>query len=250
MKKPLPKYLKISKSIIQEIEEGKLLPGDKIPSENEIIKEFQVSNTTARKILQEIELQGWVTRIKGRGTFVLNKTEDRHVTRVLGSFNAMKNSLSTNLIKEGFIPKEIILEKTILENGLSSKIDTRHIKIDGPVLKIHRLWYADDILMKDEIKYISLIACPKIDRLELKDPLIELYENHYGLILKNAHRTMGVLILSPTDPTNNFENSTPLPAFLLDGAIFSNDGKIVEIEQSIYRGDKYKFTINTQHEQD
>ncbi|MEQ8812490.1 MAG: GntR family transcriptional regulator [Imperialibacter sp.] len=250
MKRPVPKYILISKEIIQKIESGELLPGDKVPSENELIKEHNVSNTTARKSLHEVELQGWATRIKGRGTYVLNKTEDRHVTRVLGSFDAMKNSFDGNLIKEGFKPKDIILEKTILESGLSSKIDNRHMKIDGPVLKVHRLRYADDTLMKDETRYISLVACPKIHLIELKDPLIAIYEDQYKLKLGNAHRTMGAVILSPGDPQNYFENTVPLAAFMLDGAIFSEDGRIVEIERSLYRGDRYKFSINTKHELD
>jgi GntR family transcriptional regulator len=147
-------------------------------------------------------------------------------------------------------PKDIILEKVILEDGLSTKIDTRHVKIDGPVLKIHRLRYADDVRIKDEIKYVSLIACPKIDRLALKDPLINIYEEHYKIELGNAHRTIGAIILTPDDPQNYFENNTPLPAFILDGAIYSEEGDIVEIERSIYRGYRYKFSINTRHDLD
>ena len=36
-----PKYLSISKEIIQRIESGELLPGDKVPSENELIRTLQ-----------------------------------------------------------------------------------------------------------------------------------------------------------------------------------------------------------------
>ncbi|MEI6137626.1 MAG: GntR family transcriptional regulator [Mariniphaga sp.] len=240
-----PKYLTISKEIIRRIETGELEAGDKVPSENELIKTYKISNTTARKSLLEVELNGWATRIKGKGTFVLNRSEDKHLTRVLGSFQNDLESFSNNLIKEGFTPRNIILEKTILENGISSNINGRHYIIEGAVLKIHRLRYANETLLKDETKYISMTCCPKINFLDLEDSLNKIYEDKYHLKLGEVQRTMGTTILLPDEPTNYFEAGIPLAVFILDGAIFNSDGKIVEIEKSLYRGDKYKFSITT-----
>lgn len=238
------KYLSISKEIIRKIESGELMPGDQVPSENDLIKTYKISNTTARKSLLEIELNGWATRIKGKGTYVLNRSEDKHLTRVLGSFFAVKESFNDNLIKEGFTPKNIILEKTILENGISSNINGRHYIIDGPVLKIHRLRYADDILLKDEIRYVSMTICPKINVLEVDQAFLKVYEDKYHLTLQEVQRTLGTTILTPGEPNNYFETELPLAVFILDGAVITSDGQIVEIEKSFYRGDKYKFSVS------
>ena len=240
-----PKYLTISKEIIRRIETGELEAGDKVPSENELIKTYKISNTTARKSLLEVELNGWATRIKGKGTFVLNRSEDKHLTRVLGSFQNDLESFSNNLLKEGFTPRNIILEKTILENGISSNINGRHYIIEGAVLKIHRLRYANETLLKDETKYISMMRCPKINFLDLEDSLNKIYEDKYHMKLGEVQRTMGTTILLPDEPNNYFDAGIPLAVFILDGAIFNIDGKIVEIEKSFYRGDKYKFSITT-----
>ena len=51
------KYLKISQEIISQIESGILQPGNKISSENELINEYKISNTTARKVLSYVENQ-------------------------------------------------------------------------------------------------------------------------------------------------------------------------------------------------
>jgi|TARA_B110000908_G_scaffold67775_1_gene81886 GntR family transcriptional regulator len=243
MTKGLPMYISISKEIINKIESGTFQAGDKIPSENELIKQYNISNTTARKCLQEIELQGWANRIKGKGTFVLNRSVDRHITRVLGVFDAVKESFNDRLIREGFTPKNIVLEKTILLEGISSNINNRHCIMEGPVLKIHRLRYADDVLLKDETKYISMTLCPKINMQDLYiGSLISLYEKKYQLKLKNVERTIGCTIFNPQDPKNYFKNDIPKAIFILNGAIFLQDNKIVEIENSYYNGDKYKFT--------
>jgi GntR family transcriptional regulator len=240
-----PKYLTISKEVIRRIEAGELQPGDKVPSENELIKTYKISNTTARKSLLEIELNGWGTRIKGKGTFVLNRSEDKYLTRALGSFNAIKESFSNNLKKEGFTPKNIILEKTILENGISANINGRYYIIEGPVLKIHRLRYGNETLLKDETKYISMDCCPKINVLDMEESLIKIYETKYHLKLKEVQRTLGATILYPGESNNYFDFAMPLSVFILDGAIFNDNGKIVEIEKSFFRGDKYKFSITT-----
>ncbi|WP_224994886.1 GntR family transcriptional regulator [Cesiribacter sp. SM1] len=136
-----PKFISISESIIEKIKSGELQPGDKIPSENELIKNFKVSNTTARKSLLEIESKGWAQRIKGKGTFVLNRTEDHHILRTLGSIDSTRRGFDESLRAEGFTPKNIVLEKTVLQHGISSEISGKHFIIEGPVLMIHQLPY-------------------------------------------------------------------------------------------------------------
>lgn len=58
-KRHIPKYFQISRDIIGLIPSRDLVPGMQVPSENEIIRQYKVSNTTARKALQEIERAGW-----------------------------------------------------------------------------------------------------------------------------------------------------------------------------------------------
>lgn len=239
-----PKYLSISNELIQKIEAGELQPGDKTPSENELIKRYNISNTTARKCLLELEHKGWASRIKGKGTIVLNRSEDKHLTRVLGSFHAIRENFNDNLLKEGLKPKNIILEKTIIENGFSAKINNRHFIIEGPVLKIHRLRYGNDQLLKDETRFISLTLCPKINLLDLDETLIKIYEDKYHLKLEEIQRTLGATIIHPRESDNYFDSEIPLAIFILDGAVFSSEGKIIEIEKSYYRGDKYKFSVS------
>ncbi len=239
-----PKYLSISREIIRKIEAGELQAGDKVPSENELIKTYKISNTTARKSLLEIELSGWATRIKGKGTFVLNRSEDKVLTRVLGSFHAVRESFNENLTREGFTPKNIILEKTILENGISSNVNGWHYIIEGPVLKVHRLRYANEILLKDETRYVSMTVCPRMNLVDLDQAFLKIYEEKYGLELQEVQRSLGTTILNPEESNNYFDVDIPIAVFILDQAVITADNKIVEIEKSFYRGDKYKFAVS------
>jgi GntR family transcriptional regulator len=238
-----PKFLELSDRIIEKINEGEYLPGDKIPSENELIKKFRISNTTARKVLLEIESKGWVRRIKGKGTFVLNRTQQHKLLRTLGSIDATRRGFHDYLKAEGFTPKNVILEKTILKEGVSSDVNGKHFIIEGPVLKIHQLRYADDDLMKDELRFISLNLCPKIDRLPTEISYFKQYETAYHLKITDVKQTLSVEVMTADSPNNNFDNSAPIPVFILDSVLLCNSEQVLEIERSFYRGDKYRFSI-------
>ena len=238
-----PKFIELSEGIIENIKSGELLPGDKIPSENELIKKHKISNTTARKVLSQIELEGWARRIKGKGTFVLNRTQEHQLLRTLGSLEATRRGFHDYLTAEGFSHKDIILEKTILKEGISAEVNNKHFIMEGPVLKIHQLRYADDELMKDEIKYISLKLCPRINHLSTEISYFKTYEETYQLKITDVKQTLSADILPPQAPTNNFGNKSAIPVFILDSVILCDNSQVIEIEKSLYRGDKYKFSI-------
>ncbi len=63
----IPVYYRISREIVERIRAGELRPGVRVPSENELIQGYGISNTTAREALYEIEAEGWCTGVKGRG---------------------------------------------------------------------------------------------------------------------------------------------------------------------------------------
>lgn len=238
------KFIELSEAIIDQIKSGALQPGDKLPSENELIATHHISNTTARKIHQAIEAQGWAKRIKGKGTFVLNRTADHHLIRTLGSIHATRRGFHESLIAEGFTPKNIVLEKTILPEGISSEIAGKHFIIQGPVVKIHQLRYADDELIKDEIKYISLTLCPRIARMPTEVSYFKAYETTFHLKIHEIKQTISVDIVRAKTPGNNFDIEHPIPVFILDSAVVCHDERVVELERSFYRGDKYRFAIS------
>ena len=231
----VPKYYIISQNIVQQIRSGRLKPGMRIPSENDIIRTYHVSNTTARKSLQEIVNAGWALKIKGKGTFVQKREIERSVTRIL--------SFSKNMIEAGKTPSTRLLESGMMKEGYSQNINGRRYSMKDPVLKIRRLRYADKIPMMLEIRYISMSICPGIERKNLELPLYDIYEGDYNLKLKQVDQMIQAMIISDVVTEELFEVSEPIPAFLVDGVSFCGQDVILEMERSIYRGDKYRFSV-------
>ncbi|MFC5464865.1 GntR family transcriptional regulator [Lederbergia graminis] len=63
-------YEKIYESLKQDILSGRYKVGDKIPSEKELTKQYEVSAITTKKALEKLSNEGFVYRIRGKGTFV------------------------------------------------------------------------------------------------------------------------------------------------------------------------------------
>jgi len=66
----IPRFARIKEFIIGQIEQGFLLPGDQVPSENQLLEQFGVSRMTARRALQELSDEQILVRAQGLGTFV------------------------------------------------------------------------------------------------------------------------------------------------------------------------------------
>lgn len=67
---PLPLYQQIKEQLRARIVAGDLKPNALAPSEKEITEQFKVSSITARRCLNDLEQEGYVQRVRGRGTFV------------------------------------------------------------------------------------------------------------------------------------------------------------------------------------
>ena len=67
---PVPFYFQLKQLIRDDIAGGRWHPGDRIPSEHALCDHFAVSRTTVRQALAELENEGLLVKLKGRGTFV------------------------------------------------------------------------------------------------------------------------------------------------------------------------------------
>ncbi|MDG1438797.1 MAG: histidine utilization repressor [Emcibacteraceae bacterium] len=65
-----PLYLKIKNHILDQIDSGEWMASTRVPSENELVKEFSVSRMTTNRALRELTDEGYLIRVAGVGTFV------------------------------------------------------------------------------------------------------------------------------------------------------------------------------------
>lgn len=238
-----PKYALIASSIARDICAGRLKPGAKVPSESALMRQWGVSNTTARKIHLELELRGVVRRTKGKGTVVLENPK-KYITRKVGLFEVIKDSFSQNLIKDGFSPRVEIAERKMFRGSESVEIDGNFFEIRGKIFKIRTLRYANSVLFKDETLFIDAGMCAGIEDAGDLDPVLVSLSDKFSVEIDSVSRSFGAC-LSDTGRTPFFKSKKPLPLVFLEGANRTKSGKTVVIEKSFYRGDKYRFSVES-----
>ncbi|WAH60780.1 GntR family transcriptional regulator [Pseudomonas silvicola] len=75
-----PVFVRLASHLRERIVNGTFLPGQLLPGEEALAREFNVSVGTVRKAFDVLSGQGLVTRHRGRGTFVSRATDERAFT--------------------------------------------------------------------------------------------------------------------------------------------------------------------------
>ena len=70
---------KLSNKLKENILKGYVAPGEHLPSMRELAKDLQVSLITTKRAYEDLEKDGFVTTIRGKGTFV--KEQDNSILK-------------------------------------------------------------------------------------------------------------------------------------------------------------------------
>jgi len=106
-------YEQIIEQIQGRIMEGKVRPGDKLPSERELAEQFGVSRTAVREAVKAMREKGLLEVQPGRGTFVTDLTG--------GTTEVMRDSLSLIVkISLGNDLGKLVQVRTLLEPGIAA----------------------------------------------------------------------------------------------------------------------------------
>ena len=98
------KYLNIYNGIVSKIENKEYQCNDKLPSEKELMGEFNVSRDTIRKSLNMLEQNGYIQKTKGKGSFVLDINKFDFPVSGVVSFKEIASELG---LKIAYAKKEI-----------------------------------------------------------------------------------------------------------------------------------------------
>ena len=119
----MKKYEKIINDIILKIQTGIFKEGEQLYTEKEIKEIYNVSSTTAVRVLNELESAGYIFRIQGKGSFV-NKTlvnKKVFVTENNNFHKHFKESVSEH--------SEVVEAEIIQDKELCSKLKLKNQKL-------------------------------------------------------------------------------------------------------------------------
>ena len=98
----VPIYEQIKNQIRDQILSGKLQEGDKLPSLRELARDLRISVLTTTRAYSELEQEGLISNMQGRGCYVLGEKSDLFRERMLweveqGLSQALKAGMAAGL---------------------------------------------------------------------------------------------------------------------------------------------------------
>ena len=88
-----PIYLQIVKQIKVQIMNGSLAPNQSLPSMRALANELRVSVITTKRAYEELEKEGFITSMVGKGCFVssrpVDSIEQEHIRQLQEAFDQM-----------------------------------------------------------------------------------------------------------------------------------------------------------------
>ncbi|MEM4724537.1 MAG: GntR family transcriptional regulator [Candidatus Hadarchaeum sp.] len=227
-------YLQIKGWLRNSIERGDFSPGQRVPSETELMKRFGVSRATVRQAISELVLEGWLYRVQGSGTFVARPKYRQTLSRL--------TSFSEDMKMLGLTPNSRLL-RFCEEPADKTIADALSLHEGETVVRIERLRFAGDEPMALNTSILPRRLVPNLSQKDVEmGSLYETLENKFGLILSRAEQTIEPTLADPFS-ANLLRVPLGAPLLLVEGVVFLKNGVPIEWVRILYRGDRYKFHI-------
>jgi GntR family transcriptional regulator len=230
---PVPLYYQIMRRLVDLLESGQLAPGDRVPSERELTERFGVSRMTARQALAELERQGLVLRVQGKGSFVAHAK----LEQPLGGLT----SFSEEMLRRGLTPGARLLSAGVVPAGRKAA-QALAIPEAAGVIRMERLRLAGGEPMALEVSSLPYARVPGIERLLTEEgSLYRLLREQYNLVLARARQSLEA-IPCPAHEAGLIQVREGSPVLLIERIAYDASGIPTEFTRSWYRGDRYRFT--------
>lgn len=227
-----PLYLQLMNILIDKIE-NKLEEDTKIPSEREICEVYDVSRTTVRQAMDELEKEGYIYKIHGKGTFVSPKRMNQDLSAFYSFTEEMK--------KLGKEPSSEVTGFEVVQAG-DHISDIFKIRNEDLLYKISRIRKADGIHMMYETTYIPYDRFKGITREKLENkPLYDILAKEYNVRISSAEEYFRPIL------TNKIESvyldiKEGSPSLKIERFTYEK-GEVIEYTVSVARGDKFKYRV-------
>ena len=178
----VPLYGKVEEVLASEIARGDMRPGDRLPSEDELLTRFAVSRITVRRAIQNLVQRGIVEIQRGRGTFVLAPKVSQELTKLTGFVEDMDTH--GRKASARVVSQQVVVATPRVAQQLGISKGTR-------VMRIERVRLADAVPMSFDETYLPLDIGRKIVRNNLRVmPIFTLLEEKYGIPLTDAEYSL------------------------------------------------------------
>jgi len=229
-----PLYKQVEEYVTQLIIEQRWKPGDMLPNEFQLAKEFNVSQGTVRKALNALTDAQILNRKQGIGTFVSEHTDQQALYRF---FPLVADNKKPQLPMSETISRQLILATKNIAKNLQ-------LKENEEVIVLSRLRKIDDEPCILEDIYLPKKYFNKLmEEPEIPHTLYHFYQTHYHLTVQDITDQVKAVLATSSDAQRLGINvGDPMLSFTRLAR--SLNDKLIEYRITRCRSDKYHYLVN------
>jgi GntR family transcriptional regulator len=235
--KSLPLYVQIAEGLIERIESGDLLAGERLPPERELSKSLSVTRATLRQALQLLESEGLLVRRQGSGTYIAEPKIERSTAKL--------NPFTTGMRKSGYKPGASVIsfEQRLAKVSIASRLS---LPVSTPLYYCHRVRSLNGEPTMLEKFYLPASFFPDLSEEMLQDASVfEVLEKTYSVRVVRAEQSLEAVVASEYE-AGLLEVDKGAPLLLERRVAFDQNDRPVEYAKDLYRGDRFRFVMSSE----
>ena len=228
----MPLYRQLKNIIIGEIQTGKLKPGDRLPSETQMQKAYKMSRVTVRNAMAELEVEGCIIKVQGKGSFVAQSDMlqlPSGVTSFTGNARMQGVRLTTKVLEAGLRKVETEIDKAFFE-----------LDDDGKIMMVRRVRIADGVPIALEENHFSA-SMKGLEKEDLTGSLYDILMSKYRMIPSNKGRRSVKISYASPEIADYLSINTGTPVIESEMCVYDINGVPIHTVKDIVRGDNDRF---------
>lgn len=229
---PHPMYHQLKHRLVEMIEEDGLRVGDLLPGEHRLCEMFGVSRTVVRQALAQLEHEGVVSRVRGKGTFVAPQKVSETLVHTLGG-------LHEEMAARGVSVTSRVLRQRV-EPAPDEVADPLGLAPGDPVVVIERLrfvggepWSLSTTWMPEETGAAALDV-------DLTEGSLYAVLAAHGIHAVRGVRSAEATVADP-EKAKLLDVAVGGPLLVLRSVSYDADERPVECFVAYHRGDRSRF---------
>ncbi|NPA91406.1 MAG: GntR family transcriptional regulator [Chloroflexi bacterium] len=229
----IPRYILIREQIRQKVLNGEYKPGERIPSEPQLAREFNVSRGTVEKAIRGLVEEGILVREQGRGTFVAKPRLESALFRL--------STFADEAKRRGFTPATRLIRAHVrtADDTVAQALD---LPPEAQIIEIVRVHLADGEPLVYEVRQLAYDLCPELLSEDLEhSSLHELLLYKYHIPLVKARFTIHAITLTDEAATLlHVEEGSP--GFAVERITYRTGSEPAVRMYQLWRGDRFYFS--------
>ena len=231
---PLPYYHQLKQILLTDLRARDLAAGDRLPGDHELCATFDVSRTVVRQALAELETEGVIVRVKGRGTFVAPQKTSEHLVQSL-------TGLYEDVAARGSHLRSVVRRQEVVpaDQQIAAELE---IQTGAPLIVIERLRFVDDEPWVLATTHLPYDVAPGLVEDDLTDQsLYALLERRYDVHLTHGRRGVEAAVAGDALAADLGIKAGD-PVLVLRSTSHAGE-RPVEMFVAYHRGDRSRFEV-------